>query len=322
MRAVVHDEFGPPQEVLELRDISKPSIKDDEVLIRVRAAAANWADWSNTMGQPYVVRPLYGLRRPRSGVRGTDVAGTVEAVGERVDQLQAGDDVLGWGTGAFAEYVAGKAGNFVPKPTSISFEQAAAVPMAGLVALQAVRDIGKVQTGHKVLINGASGGIGTMTVQIAKAFGAEVTGVCSTPNVDMVGSIGADHVIDYTVEDYTESGLRYDLILDIADNHSLAANRRALTPNGTLIPNSGEGGRWFGSIGRIIKARIVSPFVSHKLRPFLSMPKREDLLALTELIDAGEVTPVIDTAYELGETPQAVGHVGTRHAQGKVVITI
>jgi NADPH:quinone reductase-like Zn-dependent oxidoreductase len=268
------------------------------------------------------MRMMYGFTRPRNPVRGTDVAGTVEAIGNNVTALAIGDEVLGQSQATFAEYACAQAKHLVAKPKGLAFEQAAAVPMAGMVALQALRDVGKVQPGQKVLVNGASGGIGTFAVQIAKVFGAEVTGVCSTPNLDLVRSIGADHVLDYTQEDYTKTGRRYDCILDIADNHSLSDRRRALTPKGTLIPNSGEGGPWTGSIGRIVGARLVSPFVSQHLHPFLSLPKQEDLALLAELVESGKITPVIDRTYPLIEAGDAIAYVGKGHAGGNTVLTV
>lgn len=322
MKAMVQSAYGSPDDVLSLEDVAKPVAKDDEVLLRVGAAGVNWADWSAVRGMPYIMRLMYGLRKPRNGVGGLDVAGTVEEVGAKVTTLQPGDEVFGQCQGAFAEYGRAKAKNLAPKPRGLTFEQAAAVPMAGLVALQALRDVGKVQPGQKVLVNGASGGIGTFTVQIAKTFGVEVTGVCSTGNLDMVRSIGADHVVDYTKEDFTQNGKLYDFILDMADKHSIADRRRVLTPRGTLIPNSGEGGPWFGSVGRIIGARARSPFMSQKLAPFLSLPKTEDLLTLMNLIETDQVTPVIDQALPLSELPRAIAYVGAGHARGKTVITV
>lgn len=322
MKAAVHHAYGPPDEVFAVEDIAIPTIGDHEVLLRVHAAGVNWADRSMTLGVPYVMRLGYGMRAPRKGVRGTDVAGTVERAGRHVTQLRPGDEVYGWCTGSMAEYAAVNEDQLVPKPSAISFEQAAGAPMAGFVALQAVRDVAKTQPGDKVLVVGASGGIGSFAVQIAKAFGAEVTGVCSTPNMQLVTSMGADHVIDYTLEDFTKSAERYDLILDIADKHSLADRRRMLTRNGTLIPNSGEGGPWFGGIGRILKAWIVSPFVSQKLRPFLSVAKRDDLLALSGLIESGKLAPIIGKTYALSDAGQAIREAGSGHARGKVVITL
>src|ERR687897_74368 len=321
MKAIVQDKYGSP-EVLELRDIDKPAIGDDEVLVRIRAAGVNPADWAIMSGLPYIARPVYGLRKPKNAVRGTDVAGTIEAVGTGVTRLQPGDEVFGWCSGlggAFAEYASVSEDALALKPANLSFEQAAAVPMAGLVALQALRDHGGVRAGQKVLINGASGGIGTFAVQIAKALGAEVTGVCSTRNVEMVRSIGADQVIDYTREDFTQTGQRYDFILDNVANHSLSDLRRALTPTGTLVPNGGGfDNHWFASGGCGISAHVLKRFVSHRLPPFLVSPTLEDLVVLTELIEAGKVTPVIDRTYPLSEASQAIGHVEEGHTQGKV----
>ena len=322
MKGMVQKAYGAPDQVLYLEDVAKPAIKDDEVLLRIGAAGVNWADWSAVRGMPYVMRLMYGLRTPRNGVGGLEVAGTVEEVGAKVTTYLPGDEVFGQCQGAFAEFGRAKAKNLALKPRGLSFEQAAAVPVAGLVALQALRDVGKVQPGHKVLVNGASGGIGTYTVQIAKSFGAEVTGVCSTGNLELVRSIGADHVIDYTKEDFTKNGKLYDFILDIADKHSISERRRSLMPKGTLIPNSGEGGPWFGSLGRIIGARVRSPFMSQRLAPFLSLPKTEDLLTLMHLIETGAVTPVIDRTLPLNELPAAIAYVGAGHARGKTVITV
>src|SRR5215217_3032024 len=322
MKAIVQDKYGSP-DVLELKDIDKPEIGDDEVLVRIRAAGVNPADWAIMSGLPYIARPVYGLRKPKNAVRGTDVAGTIEAVGTGVTGLQPGDEVFGWCDGSFADYAAASEERLALKPANLSFEQAAAVPIAGLVALQALRDHGGVRAGQKVLINGASGGIGTFAVQIAKALGAEVTGVCSTRNVDMVRSIGADHVIDYAREDFTQKDQRYDFILDNVANHSLSDLRGALTPTDTLVPNGGGfDNHWFANGGRVISAHVLNRFVSHRLRPFVVSPKLEDLLALKELIEAGKVTPVIDRAYPLGEASQAIGHVGEGHARGKVAITV
>ena len=325
MKAIVQDTYGSAA-VLETRDIGKPEIGDDEVLVRVRAAGVNPGDWAIMSGLPYIARPVYGLRKPKNAVRGTDVAGTVEAVGAGATRLQPGDEVFGWCSGlggAFAEYASVSEDALAPKPANLSFEEAAAVPMAGFVALQALRDHGNVRAGQKVLINGASGGIGTFAVQIAKALGAEVTGVCSTRNVDMVRSIGADHVIDYTREDFTRKDQRYDFILDNVANHSLSDLRRALTSTGTLVPNGGGfDNHWFANGDRVIGAHVLSRFVSHRLRPFLVSPKFEDLVILKELIEAGKVTPVMDRTYPLSEAPEAIGHVGGGHARGKIAITV
>jgi NADPH:quinone reductase-like Zn-dependent oxidoreductase len=325
MKTIVQDEYGSP-DVLELRDSDKPEIGDDEILVHVHAAGVNPGDWAITSGLPYIARPVYGLRKPKNAVRGADVAGTVEAVGSGVTRFQPGDEVFGWCGrlgAAFAAYASDVEDALASKPTNLTFEQAAAVPMAGIVALQALRDHGNVRVGQKVLINGASGGIGTFAVQVAKSLGAEVTGVCSTRNLDMVRSIGADHVIDYTCEDFTQDNQHYDFILANVANHSLADLRGALTLTGTLVPNSGGfDNRWFAGGGRVIGAHVLNRFVSHTLRPFVVSPRLEDLVVLEELIEAGKVTLVIDRAYPLGEASQAIGHVGERHAQGKVAITV
>jgi NADPH:quinone reductase-like Zn-dependent oxidoreductase len=324
MKAIVQDKYGSSA-VLELRDIDKPEVGDGEVLVRVRAAGVNPADWAVMGGLPYIARPapLYGLRRPNNGVRGTDVAGEVEAVGTSVTRFRPGDAVFGWCTGAFAEYASVSEAALESKPTNLTFEHAAAVPMAGFVALQAIRDHGNVQAGQKVLVNGASGGIGTFAVQIAKSLGADVTGVCSTGNLDMVRSLGADRVIDYTREDFTRMGQRYDFILDNVGNRSLPDLRRALTPTGMLVPNGGGfDNRWFASAGRLIGAMVSFRFVTQRLGRFIVSPKLEDLVVLREFIEAGQVTPVIDRTYLLSETAQAIDHVGGGHARGKVVITL
>jgi NADPH:quinone reductase-like Zn-dependent oxidoreductase len=322
MKAMVQDTYGSA-EVLELRDIDKPEIGDDQVLVRVRAAGVNPADWAIMSGLPYIARPVYGLRKPKNPVRGTDVAGQVEAVGHGVTRFRPGDEVFGWCIGAYAEYASASEDALALKPANLTFEQAASVPMAGLVALQALRDHGNVQAGQSVLINGASGGIGTFAVQIAKSLGSLVTGVCSTRNMDLVRSIGADHVIDYTVEDFTRSGQLYDFILDNVANHSLSDLRRAVTPTGALVPNGGGfDNHWFASGGRVIRANVLKRSTDHRLRPFLLSPKLEDLVFLKELIEADKVTPVMDRTYQLTETPQAIAHVGEGHARGKVVITV
>jgi NADPH:quinone reductase-like Zn-dependent oxidoreductase len=325
MKAIVQDVYGT-SDVLELRDVDKPEIGANDVLLRVRAAGVNPADWAIVGGLPYIARPLYGLPKPKNGVRGTDVAGEVEAVGTSVTRFRPGDEVFGWCGhlgGAFAEYASVSEDALVLKPANVTFEQAAAVPMAGTVALVALRDHGKVQAGQKVLVNGASGGIGTFAVQIAKSLGAEVTGVCSTRNVNLVRSIGADHVIDYTKDDFTRTGQRYDFILDNVANRSLSNLRRALASTGTLVPNGGGfDHRWFASGGRLIRAKVSFTFVSQSVRTFIASPKQENLAVLREFIETGKVTPVIDRTYPLSETPQAIGYVGEGHARGKVAITV
>ncbi len=322
MKAIVQDTYGSA-EVLESREVTRPTISDGDVLIRVRAAGVNPADWAVMSGLPYIARPVYGLRRPKNSVRGTDVAGTIEAVGSGVTRFKTGDEVFGWADGSYADFAAAPEGKLALKPTNLSFEQAAAVPMAGLVALQALRDRGKVRAGQKVLINGASGGIGTFAVQIAKTLGAEVTGVTSTRNVDLVRSIGADHVIDYTQQDFTRSGQQYDFILDNVANHSLTDLRRVLTPTGMLVPNGGGfDHRWMASGGRIVRAVVLFRFGSQRLGNFLMTTTHEDLVVLKDLIEAGKVTPVIDRTFPLSDTAQALDHVGRGHARGKVAITI
>jgi NADPH:quinone reductase-like Zn-dependent oxidoreductase len=325
MKAIVQDVYGTA-DVLELREIDKPTIGANEVLVRVRAAGVNPADWAIVGGLPYIARPIYGMGKPKNRVRGTDVAGEVEAVGAGVTRFRPGDEVFGWSGGlggAFAEYASVAEDALVAKPAKLTFEQAAAVPMAGTVALLAVRDHGKVQAGQKVLVNGASGGIGTFAVQIAKSLGAEVTGVTSTRNVDLVRSIGADHVIDYTKEDFAQTGQRYDFILDNVANRSLSDLRRALTPKGTLVPNGGGfDHRWIAGGGRLIRAKASFAFGTQRVATFVASSKQENLSALTDLIEAGKVTPVIDRTYPLSETPRAIGYVGEGHARGKVVIKV
>lgn len=322
MKAAVQHAYGDSVEVVSLEDVAPPRPGDGDVLVRVVAAGVNWADHSMTIGKPYVMRLGYGFRKPRRGIRGSDFAGVVEKVGDRVTVCKRGDEVFGWGTATFAEYAAVGADQVVSKPAAISFEQAAGIAMAGCVALQALRNIGNVEPGDAVLVNGASGGIGSFAVQIAKAMGAEVTGVASTANLDVVRFLGADHTIDYTKEDFTAGSERYDVILDIADKHTIEQRRRVLHDHGTLIPNSGEGGPWFGSIGRIVKARLLSPFVGHELHPFLSVAKQEDLTTLRDMIEAGTVTPVVGKTYSLADTGAAIVHAGSGHARGKIVVTM
>jgi len=323
MKAIVQYKYGSPEDVLELQETETPTIGDGDVLVRVHAAGVQFGDWLVISGLPYLIRLMgYGLRRPKNTTPGYEVAGRVEAIGKNVEKYQRGDEVFGWCEGAFAEYVSVPEDQIAAKPANATFEQAAAVPSSAFTALQALRDKGQVQPGQKVLIIGASGGVGAFAVQIAKSHEAEVTGVCSTSRVDMVRSIGADHVIDYTREDITRSGQRYDLILDMAGNRSLSHLRRVLTPKGTLVIVGGTGGRWLMGVGRTLRAAVVSPFVSQSLRPFLAAPTKEDLAVLKELIESGEVTPVIDRTYGLSEVPEAIGYVGERHTRGKVAITV
>jgi NADPH:quinone reductase-like Zn-dependent oxidoreductase len=327
MKAIVYHQYGSPDDVLELADIDQPVVNDNEVLVRVHAASVNPADWHLVRGKPYIARLQLGLRTPKDTVLGCDVAGQVEAVGKNVTTFQPGDEVFGspfaHGGGALAEYVRISDELLAPKPANLSFDHAAAVPLAALTALQGLRDHGRIEPGHKVLIIGASGGVGTFAVQIAKSFGAEVTGVCSTRNLDMVRSIGADHVIDYTQEDFTETGQRYDLIFQLAGTRSPSDCRRALTSKGTLVLASGESeGRWIGPVGRIVRALLLSPFVSQKMVSFTVKPNKTDLQTLKELVEAGEVTPVIDRTHSLTEVPEAIRYLEEGHSQGKVVIAL
>jgi NADPH:quinone reductase-like Zn-dependent oxidoreductase len=323
MKAIVRDKYGPP-DVLELRDIVKPEIADEEVLVRVHAAGVGRDVWHVMTGLPYPIRLAgYGFRAPKNPVIGSDVAGVVEALGKNVSRFQPGDEVFGIGKGSYAEYARALEDKLAPKPANLTFEQAAVLAISGLTALQALRDHGRVEPGQEVLIIGASGGVGTFAVQIAKAFGAHVTGVCSTTKVDMVRSIGADHVIDYTREDFAEGEKRYDLILDIGGNSTLARLRRALTPQGTLVITGGEGGgRWLGGTDRQIRALLLSRFVGQKLGTFINKENHEDMLVLKDLIESGKLTPVIDRTYPLSEVPEAIRYLEEGHAQGKVVITV
>ncbi len=319
MKAIVQDSYGSTQ-VLESQDIDKPEIADDEVLVRVCAASIHVGDWILMTGSPFVMRLATGLRKPKNRVPGTDVAGTVEAIGKDVQGLRPGDEVFGWGAGAFAEFTRGSEDQFVKKPADLTFDQAAAIGLSASTALQLLRDDGKVRPGQKVLINGASGGVGTFAVQIAKSLGAEVTGVCSTKNVGLVRSIGADHVIDYTQDDFTMGAEHYDLILDNIGNQSMARTRRALTPGGTLISNGG--GHADGKLSRTIRTLLVSMFVRQQASPTVKTQNHDDLVALKALVEAGKVTPVIDRTYPLHQTPEAIGHVAGGHTRGTVVITM
>jgi NADPH:quinone reductase-like Zn-dependent oxidoreductase len=321
MRVIVQDTYGSP-DVLELREVDNPVVKDDEVLVRVRAAAVNIGDWHLVRGIPYVIRTVSGLRGPKREIPGLDLAGEVEAVGSSIKQFRPGDEVFGWCRGAFAEYACASENNLLPKPANLTFEQSAAVGDSAFTALAAVRDQGKVQPGHRVLVNGASGGVGTFAVQIAKSFGANVTGVCSTRNVDMVRSIGADRVIDYTKEDFTQTRQRYDVMLDLVGSRSLSDCRRTLTPRGTyVLVGVRDLGRWFG-LARQTKALLLSPFVRQQMRVFVVRHNKEDLAVLKELVEAGKVAPIIDRRYELSEAPEALRHQGGGHAQGKIVIAV
>jgi NADPH:quinone reductase-like Zn-dependent oxidoreductase len=322
MKAVVYCDFGPP-EVLQLQDVEKPVAGDDQIVVRVRAAGVNPLDWHYMRGTPYLGRLDMGLRRPKVTRLGVDFAGTVESAGRNVTQFKPGDEVFGGRTGAFAQYVAVRADRAVVlKPANLSFEQAATVPVAAITALQALRDKGAVRPGQKVLINGASGGVGTFAVQIAKSLGAEVTGVCSTRNVDMVRSIGADHVVDYTREDFTTGAERYDVIIDNVGNHSLSAVRRVLKPEGRYVMVGGPSGRWVDPLPRAFGAIAMSWFVSQDMRFFIAELNKQDLTVLRDLMQAGKVTPVIDRRYSLSEVQAAVRYLETGRARGKVVVTV
>jgi len=323
MKAIFRDTYGS-SDVLELRDIDIPEIADDEVLVRVHAAGVGRDVWHVMTGLPYPIRLAgYGFRAPKNPVIGSDMAGVVESVGKNVRRFLPRDEVFGIGKGSYAEYVCAGEDKLAHKPANLTFEQAAVIAIMGSTALQALRDHGKVRPGQEVLIIGASGGVGTYAVQIAKAFGAHVTGVCSTKKVEMVRSIGADHVIDYTQEDFAEGERRYELILDIGGNSSLARLRRALASLGTLVIIGGEGGgRWLGGTDRQLRAMILSPFVRQKLGTFVNKENHEDLIVLKELIESGKVTPVIDRTYPLAEVPEAMRYLEEGHARGKVVITV
>jgi NADPH:quinone reductase-like Zn-dependent oxidoreductase len=323
MKAILQHQFGAPDAVLRLGDVEKPVVGDDDVLVRVRASSANPWDWHYIRGEPLFMRPAgLGVRTPKFQIPGGDVAGTVEDVGSTVQAFKPGDDVFGFGHGAFAEYLCVRQGRLAAKPTNLTFEQAAAVPLAAVTALQGLREAGGIQSGQQVLIVGASGGVGTFAVQIAKALGATVTGVCSTRNMDLVRGIGADHVIDYTSEDFTRNTARYDLVLTLGGTTSPSAIRRVLAPTGTLVQSSGDGGRWFGPIGNILKGKVLNAFVGQTLKFLDADVDTASLDFIRELIEAGKVTPVIDRSYPLGEAGVAVRLVEAGSPQGKVVVTV
>jgi NADPH:quinone reductase-like Zn-dependent oxidoreductase len=322
MKAAVYARYGPP-EVVQITDVEKPVPNDDEVLIKVRAASVNPYDWHFMRGMPYPVRIAAGLRQPKDKRLGVDVAGQVEAVGRNVTQLKPGDEVFGLCKGAFAEYACASESRVGVKPDNVTFEQVAAVPIAAFSALQGLRDKGNLQPGQKVLINGAAGGVGTFAVQIAKSFGADVAGVCSTRNVDRVRSIGADHVLDYIREDFTKGAQRYDLILDCVGNQSLSALRRVLNPKGIYVQVGGPTGRWLiGFLIRLIKMLLLSRFVSQRLVIVGAKSSKEDLTILSNLMSTRKVRPVIDKSYSLSEVPEAIRYVEAGHARGKVVINL
>lgn len=323
MKAISYNRYGSP-DVLKCEEVRKLAVGDNEVLIRVRAAAVNPYDWHFMRGEPYPVRiAAGGLRKPKDSRLGADVAGEIEAVGRNITQFKPGDGVFGSCKGAFAEYACASESKLAMKPDNVTFEQAASVPIAAFTALQGLRDKGRLQPGQKVLVNGAAGGVGTFAVQIAKSFGAEVTGVCSTRNVEMVRSIGADQVVDYTQENFIKSARRYDVILDCVGNHSFSECRRVLNPRGIYVGAGGTSDNWMiGPLTRAIKALVLSWFVSQKQVMVLAKPSKEDLTIMGELMATGKVTPVIDKRYSLSQVPDAIRYLEAGHARGKVVITL
>ena len=324
MKAAVRDRFGPPESVVEIRELAKPVPADDEVLVRVRAASINIADWYSVTGRPWIARPTTGLRKPKSNRLGVDFAGTVEAVGKDVTQFRPGDEVFGGRDGALAEYVCVREERaVVPKPDNVTFEQAAAVPVAALTALQGLRDKGQLEPGQRVLINGASGGVGTFAVLVAKALGAHVTGVCSTHNVETARSLGADHVIDYTREDFTRSDEHYDLMLDVAGSRSWSECKRVLHPEATVVLVGGpKSNRLLGPIGHVAAMRLGSVRGSRKVVFFVATFNKPDMQTLRELLASGKMTPAIDRRYALSEIADAFHYLGEGHARGKIVVAV
>lgn len=322
MQAIAHDGWGGPDR-LEIRDVDAPTAADDEVLIAVHAASVNPADWFMMLGEPWMLRLGSALRPPRAAIPGRAVAGRVEAVGSGVTGFRPGDEVIAeTAGGGFAELVAVRADRAAPKPSRLTFEEAATVPLAATTALQGLRDAGRLTAGHHVLINGASGGIGTFAVQIAAALGAEITAVCSARNLELVTALGADHVIDYASEDVTRTDRRFDVAFDLVGNHTLSDWLRVLPPGGTLVLSAGRGNRVVGPLGRVLAAVALSPFVAQRLVPLFARPGRADLVAVTELIETGAVTPVIDQAHTLERAAEAMRHQGEGHARGKTVVTV
>lgn len=322
MKAILHERYGAPSDALEFADAPRPEFGNEQVLVAVKAAGIAIGDWLITQGLPRIARPMYGIAKPKEKVAGLEMAGVVVAIGKDVTRFEPGDEVFGWGNGALAEYAAVDADSLVAKPAGVTVEQAAAVPISAFTALQALRDAGRLETGQEVLIVGASGAVGTFAVQIAKALGATVTGVASTRNVELVSSLGADHVIDYTQRDFTDDAKQYDLILDMAGNRPLGQLRRALSADGTLVIVGGSGGKWLMGFGRTVRAMLLSPFVGQQLRSIISKPNRDDLAVLAEMLESGDLAPVIDKSYPLEATAAALDHIGQRHTQGKTVITV
>ncbi|GIH80169.1 NAD(P)-dependent alcohol dehydrogenase [Planobispora longispora] len=322
MRAIIQDRYGAPEDVFRLQEVARPVPGDGEVLVRVHAVPVTGSDWHLFRGLPYAARPITGMRRPKNRVPGLELAGTVEAVGKEVRGLRPGDEVFGWYGGTLAEYVAVPQDQLAPKPANLTLVEAAAGPIAAFTALQALRDRARIRPGQKVLISGASGGVGIYAVQLAKAYGAEVTGVCSTAKTDLVRSIGADHVIDYTREDFTDGRVRYDVFVDVYGNPSLPACRRALKPGGILVFVGGTGGRWFMGTDRWLRGLLAAPFLRLKARVLVHKDSREDLMILKDLIEAGKVTPVVDRTYPLTEVAEAVQYVREGRSRGQIVIAV
>jgi NADPH:quinone reductase-like Zn-dependent oxidoreductase len=321
LKAIVCEKYGAA-DVLKLDEVDEPVVDDDHILVRIRAASLNPYDWHLLTGLPYVGRLSMGLLKPKCIGLGADLAGEVEALGKNVTEFRPGDEIFGGITsGAFAEYACVSEDSMAPKPANLTFEQAAALPMVGLTALQGLRDVGGIQPGQRVLINGASGGVGTLAVQVAKSFGAEVFGVCSARNVELVRSIGADHVIDYTQEDFTRGDQRYDLMFDLVGNRTLSECRRVLSPKGVYVSCFGRPDRrWLGPMAQLLQMAVLSPFVSHKLVTWVAKPSKKDLFELKDLVETGKVKPVIDRTYTLNEVPEAIRYLEQGHARGKVVI--
>jgi NADPH:quinone reductase-like Zn-dependent oxidoreductase len=321
MKAIRYDKYGS-YDLLSLREIDKPAPKDGEVLVRVRAASLHVGDCFSVKGSPFMVRAVTGITKPKTGIPGWDVAGEVETVGAGVTQFKPGDEVFGGAQGTCAEYVCVKEKELAPKPTNLTFEEAASLVTSGIAALKAVRDVARVQAGQKVLINGASGGVGHFEVQMAKSYGAEVTGVCSGRNAEMVRSLGADHVVDYTQEDFTRGEQRYDVIFDNIENRSLADVRRVLSQRGTLVLNSGRGAAGLAMVAKMVTPLLLSPFSKQSLKRYMAPPNQADLIAMKEMAEAGTLRPVMDRTYPLEETAAALAYIDEGHVPGKVAVTV
>jgi NADPH:quinone reductase-like Zn-dependent oxidoreductase len=322
MRAITQDEYGAPEDVFVLRDTDRPTVGDGEVLVRVHAAPVSGSDWHLYRGLPYAARPITGLRHPRNRVPGLELAGTVEAIGRQVTTLRPGDEVFGWCAGSFAEYASVPEDQLLPKPANLTLEQAAAVPISGFTALQGVRDRGQVQAGQQVLVTGAGGGVGSYAVQLAKAYGAEVTAVCSAAKAELVRSIGADYVLDYARADFAAGSTRYDVMIDIYGNPSLSRCWRALRPGGTLVLIGGTGGRWVMGLDRWLRARPIAPLLRRKVRLLIHKDRREDLATLKDLVESGQITPVVERTFPLSEVAEAIEYVRQGRARSQVIIAV